>query len=150
MGGLGGLSSLETAGVNTAAGVDRDLTLATILSDADQTFTVVRIIGAVHVSLQAVPAAAVPVYWGLYIGQSGGGGSLRLSSRVDADVSEESWLHWRVTHLFGADLTLNRTDESVDIRVMRKMEAGKELHWTCRSQSAFHSAVNLRLLCMAS
>ncbi len=149
-GDFGGVSFNETAGINTAAGVSRDRTEIALLSDQDSTFTLVRIVGGVHVSLQAAPASAVPVFWGFYTAQSGGGGSLRLDARTDADVSEENWLHWRPVWLFGADLTLNRTDDMVDIKVMRKFEAGKELHWNGRSQSAWHSGVALRFLLMAT
>ena len=148
--GLGGGTGLETAGVNTAAGTSRDLLLATILSDADQSLTLVRTVGSVGVSLQAAPATSVPVFWGMYTAQSGGGGSLRLDARTDADVSEENWMHWRAVILFGADQTLNRTDNVVDIKVMRKMDQGTEIRWNGRSQSAWESCVCLRMLFMAT
>ena len=117
---FGGGIGMETAGTNTAAGASRDVLLGTVLSDADAAFTLVRTVGAVAVSLQAAPVVHIPVFWGIYLGASGGGGSLRLDARTDTDISEDRWLHWRCTMLFGGDLTLNRADTLVDIKVMRK------------------------------
>ncbi len=143
-----GPSGMETAGTNTAAGASRDVLLLTNADDQSAAFTLVRTVGSVAVSLQAAPATHVPVFWGLYMAKSGGGGSYRLEARVDADVSEESWLYWRAAMLFGTDLTLNLTDTMVDIKVMRKFVAGDELRFNVRSQSAFESCQALRFLLM--
>lgn len=151
MGQMGGGAAPEGQGVNTANNVSRDLLLCTILSDQDQTATLVRIVGSVYVGLQASPAVVMPIYWGIYTAQSGGGGSIRLEADTQADISEETWLHWRVSHQFALDQTLNRTDELVDIKVMRKLEQGVEIRWNgiCPGQT-WHSCVNLRLLLMAT
>ncbi len=135
--------------VDVAAGVDTDLFLAGVLSDADAQMTLVRTVGHVHMSRQGAGTVASGLFWGLYIGQSGGGGSVRFLADNQGDISEENWLHWRVHYQLGADLTLNRTDEVVDIKAMRKLEQGKELRMSLTSIIAYSYAVALRLLMMA-
>ncbi len=143
------LGTLQTAGSNQSANVDQDVLLyAQPAADTNPPFTLIRIIGGVHMSAQASPANVVSLYWGIYMAKSGGGGAYRLVASNATDVSEETWLHWRVQYAFLADDQTERPNDAVDIKVMRKFVGGDELRLNFNSTAAYHTAYNLRALLM--
>ncbi len=139
---------VEDVGTNTAAGTIRDVAILAVTSSSDIGFTVLRILGAVYMGLQAATVSTIGLYWGIYQAQSGGGGSLRFDPSVEADISEQNWMHWRAFHSFGpADEPMTQDVQAVDMKTMRKITGGDELHWVgACPNSAWHSSVALRCL----
>ncbi len=139
---------LEDVGTNTAAGTSRDVAVVAVTASSDIGFTIVRTLGAVYMGLQAATVSTLAMYWGLYVAQSGGGGSLRFDPSIEDDVSEENWMHWRVFHSFGpADEPMTADVQRVDVKAMRKMTGGSEMHWVgACPNGAWHSSIALRCL----
>jgi hypothetical protein len=69
-----------------------------------------------------------------------------LDPSNSTDIASDAWLHWRVVNEFQADLVHHRVDDSIDIRVKRKIEAGEDIIWTFNSTVNYHIALNVRAL----
>lgn len=133
-----------------AAAAVSDTLLHQIPVVSNDVATLLRIVGNVYMGLQLQQATMRMLSWGIYLGQSGGGGSLRFISDVAADLSEENWLHTRFHAQINPRTEWNRMDTVVDIKVMRKFEGGTELHLTTSCLlAAYVTQINLRGLFMA-
>lgn len=150
-------SGPEDNGFNTAGNTIRDVLLYTptvgevsagVASGVGNACTVVRIVGSVATALQAATVDLRGIFWGIYLGKSGGGGSFRLDPSLQTDVADEQWLHWRAQYHFLADDQMEYRDQAVDIKVMRKIPAGAELRFAIFCQQAYSSAQSLRALIM--
>ncbi len=145
------LATVNSGETTQIAASVAQILLYSIPASSDVTNTLVRIVGNVYMGLQTQQAVMALCSWGIYIGQSGGGGSLRFVPDAILDLSEETWLHVRHHAQKGQSTEWNRTDTEVDIKVMRKLEGGKELR-ICLSciNFAYVHQVNLRALFMAT
>ena len=145
---------VNAQGSDIAAGVTSDNLLLAALQDSATTgimsaqkgVTVIRIVGSVVVALQNAQANQTAIYWGIYVAREGVGGSYRIDPSVAADLSEETWMHWRCVYNTIADDQVEYTDQVVDIRTARKLEPGDSLRIVFDSVVGYHRAFSFRVL----
>ncbi len=144
--------AVETSGTNVASNVVRDnvmFAFGSVDPKADAC-TIVRMVGGVYLGIQASPTFVASVYFGIYKSLSGSASVFRLSPSNNDDVGAEQWLHWRVVHEFQADLVHHRKDDELDVKVMRKLNGGEEIRYAGVCTVAWHNAVNIRGLFLAT
>ena len=114
----------NNSGNNIAASVSTDNTLFQNSQGTGDDFTVVRIVGGVYLGLQGTPSLVSPIQYGIYHRTRTNAGTTALVANSDTDIGNENWMHYRVVMEFQADLVHHRIDDSVDMKVMRKLPRG--------------------------
>jgi len=141
---------IEVVGTNVAALVQKTDALVTFAEGSNKSATLVRIVGSCYLGLQGSPSSVTPIYWGIFVRPTAASGGIVLNPSDFTDFGSELWLHWRIVNEFQADLVHHRIDDSVDIKVMRKLDENMELMSAAKCIAAYHTCVNLRGLMLAT
>ncbi len=123
-----------------------------IPSQEEVKVTVLRIVGAVYMSLQADNAAMRGLHWGIHTRQRGSS-TTALDPSTASDVSSEDWLMWKTVHsslLLPERAGGNATQWDVDIRAKRKLDLTTDLAWVGIGPLVWNSMLNLRGLFMVT
>lgn len=120
------------------------------LADNEQA-TVTRIVGSVFIQVQLNQGVdtVIRVAWGIYLAASGSAGDFQLDPLSSLDKDSEHWLHTRTfyqsTNIASAT-NMAFAEQSVDIKVMRKVNEGDGIKLVFNSGGPFVKAASLRLL----
>ncbi len=126
-----------------------DVALLVPTLDSEQV-TLVRIVGAVHMGLQASEAGdqARVLAWGIYIAGSGSAADMVMDPTSSLDMQSEHWMHlrykWANTDESGTNTGIDRLADAVDIRVKRKVSEGDGIKLVSNCSAAFTVGARLR------